>query len=402
MQGLFSDADLAFRDEVRAFLEAELTLEMRDAAAHATGVFIEPEFGLPWAAALNRKGWLATHWPVANGGTGWSPIQHYIFEKECAEAGAPSLAVMGLKLLGPVLCAYGTDEQKQRFLPAVLSGEHYWCQGFSEPNSGSDLASLKTTAVRDGDVYRINGTKIWTTHAQHANWIFCLLRTEKSDRPQKGISFILVDMNQPGITIRPILTLSGYHEVNQIFFDNAEAPAAHLIGEEGQGWEIAKFLLENERGGSCHAPRLLADLRRIERRAKDITFRETQALDQDKKWRSKLAKLRLRAEALEVTELKILNDISKGRPAGPQTSVIKLVTSSLRQEIDEFEMHMYGPAGLQMTSADALPGQNIASPFLAEAARAAPARYLNSRAWTIFGGTNEVQANIVAKTVLKL
>jgi alkylation response protein AidB-like acyl-CoA dehydrogenase len=402
MQGLFSDADLAFRDEVRAFLDAELTPDMRQAAAHATGVFIEPEFGLPWAAALNRKGWLATHWPVANGGTGWSPIQHYIFEKECAVAGAPSLAVMGLKLLGPVVCAYGTEAQKQRFLPAILSGEHYWCQGFSEPNSGSDLASLKTTAVRDGDVYRINGTKIWTTHAQHANWIFCLLRTEKSDRPQKGISFILVDMNQPGITIRPILTLSGYHEVNQIFFDNAEAPVTHLVGEEGQGWEIAKFLLENERGGSCHAPRLLADLNRIEQRAHDITFREADALANKTSWRTQLAKLRLRAEALEVTELKILNDISKGRPAGPQTSVIKLVTSSLRQEIDEFEMQMYGPAGLQMTSADALPGQNMASPFLAEAARAAPARYLNSRAWTIFGGTNEVQANIVAKTVLKL
>lgn len=402
MRGLFSDQDLKFRDEVKAFIDEALTREIREAVAVETGVFIEPIAGQKWAQALNAKGWLATHWPVEYGGTGWTPIQHYIFEKECALAGAPSLAVMGLKLLGPVLCAFGTDEQKQRFLPSILTGDHYWCQGFSEPNSGSDLASLKTSAKREGDVYKINGTKIWTTHAHHANWIFCLIRTEKVDRPQKGISFILVDMNQPGVTIRPILTLSGYHEVNQIFFDNAEAPVDQLIGAEGQGWEIAKFLLENERGGSCHAPRLLADLGRLEARAHDISFRQNERLIDDREWREKLARLRLRAEALEVTELKILNDIAKGRPAGPQTSVIKLVTSALRQEIDEFEMQMYGPAGLQMTGHDNAQGHNAAASYLSDVARAAPARYLNSRAWTIFGGTNEVQANIVAKTVLKL
>ena len=341
--------------------------------------------------------------PEEYGGLDLDAVSFAIVFEEIARGWMGIAGTLGSHSLSCWMIAkYGTDEQKAKYLPALATGERRTGVGLTEPDAGSDLQGIRTTAVRDGDVYRINGTKIWTTHAQHANWIFCLLRTEKSDRPQKGISFILVDMNQPGITIRPILTLSGYHEVNQIFFDNAEAPVTHLVGEEGQGWEIAKFLLENERGGSCHAPRLLADLNRIEQRAHDITFREADALANKTSWRTQLAKLRLRAEALEVTELKILNDISKGRPAGPQTSVIKLVTSSLRQEIDEFEMQMYGPAGLQMTSADALPGQNMASPFLAEAARAAPARYLNSRAWTIFGGTNEVQANIVAKTVLKL
>jgi alkylation response protein AidB-like acyl-CoA dehydrogenase len=398
----FSPQELAFRDEVRAFLAAQLPEYLRSGMAASPSVFVEPDIGQEWQGILNRKGWLGYQWPVEHGGTGWTPVQRYIFEKECAVAGAPALTVLSLKLLAPVVYRFGTAEQKARLLPRVLSGEDYYCQGFSEPGSGSDLASLQTRGERKGDHYLVNGSKIWTTHAHHANKIFALVRTEEAARKQGGISFLLMDMDQPGIVVRPIITLGGDHEVNQLFFDNAVARVEDRIGEEGEGWKIAKFLLENERGGSCHAPKLLADLDAIDAAVAHEPYGKGTVLGQDRDWRRRIAKIRIEAQALEMIELRILADIAKGRPAGPQTSLVKLLSSNLRQAIDLAWMDAYGDAGLQLETRRPLYGDTASKPIGSRAAQTAAPRYLNSRAWTIFGGTNEVQAEIIAKTVLGL
>ena len=395
----FCEDEQAFRDEVRAFLAENLTEEIKQGALAAPTVFLEPEIGQRWNAILHERGWLGYQWPEDVGGTGWSPTQRYIFEKECAQAGAPNLTVLGLKLVAPVIIRFGTEEQKQHYLPRILSGEDYWCQGFSEPGSGSDLASLSTRAVRDGDEYVVDGSKMWTTHAQFATHIFCLVRTDTSVRKQAGISFLLIDMNDPGISVRPILTLAGDHEVNQVFFENVRVPVANRVGEEGQGWAIAKFLLENERGGSCHAPKLIYDLDQIERAAHGQPGETAESLAQDRDWKRRVAKLRLRARALEMIELKILSQIASGKPAGPQTSVVKMLASLLRQDVDLLAVDLYGPAGLQMSDKRPFPEPVLAG---STGAQTAAAQYLNSRAWTIFGGTNEVQSNIVARTVLGL
>ncbi len=399
----FSSDELAFRDEVRAFLAENLTEELRKGAAASPSVFVEPDIGQAWNAILHKQGWLTYQWPVANGGPGWTPTQRYIFEKECALAGAPTLTVLSLKLLGPVICAFGTQEQKDFYLPRILSGEDYWCQGFSEPGSGSDLASLQCRAERVGDKYVINGSKIWTTHAHHANRMFCLVRTSAEGKPQAGISFVLLEMDQPGVSISPILTLAGDHEVNQVFFDNVEIPVSARVGEEGDGWKIAKFLLENERGGSCLAPRLLADLSIIERAAADEPDGKGGKLGDDIDWKRRLATVRLTAQSLEIIELRILSDVAKGRSPGPQTSLIKMLASSLRQDVDLLAVDLYGHAGLQLDTTRPLYGSDAPVPPLhSTGAQLASPRYLNSRAWTVFGGTNEVQANIIAKTVLGL
>ncbi len=392
----------AFRDEVRAFLAAELPANVKTGAAATPTVFVEPDIGQRWNAILHKRGWLAYQWPKEQGGTGWTPTQRYIFEKECALAGAPNLTVLGLKLVAPVIYAFGNEAQKAKYLPRILSGEDYWCQGFSEPGSGSDLASLQCKAVKEGDRYIVNGSKMWTTHAHHANKIFCLLRTSSEGRPQAGISFILMDMNQPGISVRPIKTLAGDHEVNQVFFEDAVAFAEDLIGEEGDGWKLAKFLLENERGGSCHAPKLIYDLDQIEGASHYEPDGSGCILAQDRDWKRRVAGLRLSAQALELIELRTLADISKGRAPGPLTSLAKLLASNLRQDIDLLAVDLYGDAGLQLDSARPLYGDNAPPPVHSPEAQVASARYLNSRAWTIFGGSNEVQSGIIAKTVLGL
>ena len=397
-----SKADEEFRDTVREFLASELSSTVREATAQTPTVFVEPDIHNAWAAALNRRGWLAYQWPAEHGGTGWTPVQRYLFEKECALAGAPNLTVLGLKLLAPVIFTYGSEEQKAYYLPRILSGEDYWCQGFSEPGAGSDLASLKTRAVRDGDEYVINGSKIWTTHAHHANRMFALVRTDNSGRKQQGISFILIDMDAPGVAVRPIHTLAGDHEVNQVFLEDVRVPAGNLVGEEGQGWQIAKFLLENERGGSCHAPKLLYDLSMAEKAAADEPDARGAALADDPEWRRRVAELRLEVQSLDMIELKILADIANGRKPGPQTSLTKLLASQLRQKIDLLAVDLYGPAGLQLPAERPLYGDNSSDPFISGGAQVASARYLNSRAWTIFGGTDEVQSTIIAKTVLGL
>jgi alkylation response protein AidB-like acyl-CoA dehydrogenase len=398
----FSPDELLFRDEVRAFLSAKLPAHIREGAKASPTVFVEPDIGQDWNAVLHAQGWLAYQWPEAFGGRGWTPTQRYIFEKECALAGAPNLTVLGLKLVAPVIYHFGNQTQKEHYLPRILSGEDYWCQGFSEPGSGSDLASLQCRAVRHGDKYIVNGTKMWTTHAHHANRIFCLVRTSVEGRPQAGISFLLLDMKQPGITVRPILTLAGDHEVNQVFFDNAEAPVTDLVGAEGDGWKIAKFLLENERGGSCHAPKMIADLEAIAKAAEQEPDGMGGVLADEQDWKRRVAKLRLSAQALEIIELRILADIAKDRPPGPQTSLTKLLASDLRQAIDLLAVDLYGDAGLQLDMGRTFYDDNAPPPIHSHEAQLASPRYLNSRAWTIFGGSNEVQANIIAKTVLGL
>ena len=397
-----SPDEQAFREEVRAFLAEHLPQHLRDGAEATPTVFAEPDIGREWQRILHRKGWLAYHWPVEHGGTGWTPTQRYIFEKECALASAPGLPVLGLKLLAPVLYTFGTPAQKAYYLPRILSAEDYWCQGFSEPGSGSDLASLKTVAVRDGDRYVVNGSKIWTTHAHFADHMFCLVRTDTSVKPQRGISFLLVDMRQPGVTVRPIIGLAGDHEVNEVFLDNAEAPASDLIGEEGQGWTIAKFLLENERGGSCHAPALIAALGRLRMHAAQQPAGYNGALIHDQSFARTLARIELDAQALEVTELRILAEIAQGRSPGPQTSLVKMLASTLRQEVDALAMRINGYAGLQLEQSRPLYGNGSAEPVESKAAQIAAPAYLNSRAWTIFGGSNEIQRGIIAKTVLGL
>ena len=398
----FALADLAFRDEVRGFLDAKLNARLREGAANTPSVFVEPDLTREWQAILNEQGWLATAWPQEYGGPGWTPVQKYIFEKECAIAGAPSLPVLGLKLVGPVICRFGTDEQKARFLPRILSGEDYWCQGYSEPGSGSDLAALKTKAERRGDTYVINGTKLWTTHAHHANWIFALVRTDSAARKQQGISFLLIPMDQPGVTVTPIVTMANDHEVNQTFFDNAETGLENRIGEEGQGWTIAKYLLENERGGSCAAPALLAELDRIEDFSRSEPSGVNGAMIHDRPFAQRLARLRLEAEAFEVTELRILAELVKGRPAGPQTSLVKLISANLRQAINVLALDLFAYDGLQLPLSRPLYGNEAPEPIGSRAAQLAMPTYLNGRAWTIFGGTDEVQKTIIAKQVLGL
>jgi len=397
-----SSEDLAFRDEVRRFLQTHLTPAVKAGAAATPSVFVEPDVGQTWNAVLHKKGWLGYQWPVAHGGTGWSPFQRYIFDKECAAAGAPNLTVLGLKLMAPVLWTFGTDAQKDFYLPRILSGEDYWCQGFSEPGAGSDLASLKTRAVREGDHYIVSGSKIWTTHAHHSNRMFTLVRTNTEVKKQAGISFLIIDLDSPGVSVRPICTNAGDHEVNQVFLEDVRVPVANLVGAEGQGWTIAKFLLEHERGGSCHAPKLIYDLEEIIAAARTQSDGAGGVLADHKDWQRRVARVRLSVDALDMIELKIISDIAKGQTPGPQTSLTKLLASNLRQDVDLLAVDLYGMAGLQLEKTRPLYGENAPQTIESAGSMVAAARYLNSRAWTIFGGTNEVQNTIIAKSVLGL
>ncbi len=397
-----SPEDQAFRETVREFLRVSLPEALREGSRATPTVFAEPDLSRVWQRILHEKGWLTYNWPVEFGGTGWSPTQRYIFEKECALADAPGLPVLGLKLLAPVLCAYGTREQQEFYLPKILSGEHYWCQGFSESSAGSDLANLRTRAVRDGDEYVLDGSKLWTTHAHFADHIFCLARTDSSVKAQRGISFFLVDMRQPGVRVRPIRTLAGDHEVNEVFLDDVRVPVSDLVGTEGQGWSIAKFLLENERGGSCHAPRLLADIARLRTEAASEPAGDGTALIDDPVFAAQLARLELEAQALEITELRNLEQLGLGERPGPQSSIVKLVASDLRRHIDALAVNVYGYAGIQLELQRPLYGDTGPEPAYSKSAQVAMPRYLNSQAWAIFGGSNEIQRTIIAKTVLMI
>ncbi|MEN9314942.1 MAG: hypothetical protein RIS35_1335 [Pseudomonadota bacterium] len=391
----FSAEELAFRDEVRAFLDAHLTPELVRAQQMTTTVFPEPEVSMPWHRALHARGWIAPAWPVEHGGPGWSPAQRFIFEIECARAGAPLTIPLGLKMVGPVIIGFGTPEQKAFYLPRILSGEDYWCQGYSEPGSGSDLASLKTRATRDGDHYVINGTKIWTTHAHHANRMFALVRTADTGKKQEGISFVLIDMKTPGITIRPIRTIGGEHEVNQVFFDDVRVPVANRVGDEGQGWAMGKYLLEFERGGGIASARLRRELGKIERVAAEA------GVAGDARIESERIAVSTDIDALEMIELKMLSTLQVGQNPGAISSLLKLRASEIKQAITRLGVEAVGAAGLAWEHRRPLYDLDD-SGVVSEAVLPMASTYLNARANTIFGGASEIQRDIMAKTMLGL
>lgn len=362
----------AFQAEVRAFLDAELTAELREGAARTTSVFVDPSISLPWQAILHKRGWAAPEWPAQFGGPGWDDMQRYVFAAECARAGAPSLSPMGLKMAAPVIMHYGTAEQQAHYLPRILSGQDYWCQGFSEPGSGSDLASLQLRAVRDGDDYVLNGSKIWTTHAHFANRMFCLVRTSTEGKPQAGISFLLLDMASPGITVKPIRTLAGDHEFNQVFFDDVRVPVANRLGEENDGWTVAKHLLTFERGGK-YAPPLIERLTRL---------RQRDGLDP--LLQARLAKEVVNLRALQALEMKAMR--GAGGSAALYASVLKVLGTEAMQRIDVLACDIEGQAAWAIPS-----GQTPA-----DLAVAVP-RYLNDRAASIYAGSNEIQRDLIAK-----
>jgi acyl-CoA dehydrogenase len=385
--------DIEFRNEVRNFLSANLTPDLAAAGRLATSVFIEPEFTLPWQRILHARGWVAPHWPKQYGGTGWDEMQRYIFASECARAGAPGLAPMGLNMVGPCIIGYGTPEQKAHYLPRILSGEDYWCQGYSEPGSGSDLASLQLKADSDGEHYVLNGSKIWTTHAHHANKMFCLVRTDPSAKPQLGITFLLLDMDTPGIKVEPIITLAGEHELNQVFFDDVRVPKSGRLGAENDGWSVAKYLLEFERSGGSSAG-LEAVLGRLQRHVQA-------ELPADFGLIRRIGELAMRVEAIKTTEQRVLSDLTGGQPPGPAASMLKVQRTELMQAIDEAGVQALGMHTAPYQPDTWQPGANV--PVLGpEALVVGMARYLNNRAGSIYGGSNEVQRNIMAKGVLGL
>ncbi|WP_417518496.1 acyl-CoA dehydrogenase family protein [Minwuia sp.] len=397
-----SDDDLAFRDEVRDFIATNLTDDILEGSRLATGPFAEFHIGQRWLEKLAAKGWSAPMWPVEHGGPGWSPVQRYIFDAECTAAGAPSVLVMGTRMVGPVLMHFGTDEQKSKYLPRILSGEDVWCQGYSEPGSGSDLASLKTRAVRDGDDYVINGSKIWTTYAQHANRMFCLVRTSTEGKAQEGISFILIDdFNAPGITVDPIITMAGDHEVNQVFFEDVRVPVANLVGPENKGWTVAKYLLEFERGGDTYSPGLHASIRHLKAVAASEADGGGEKLLDDPTFAARLAEVEAEIMALEITEKQVLCEAAEGRTPGANGSIMKVCGSESLQKTAELtaEAVAYYAAPHQKEARTV--GSNVAAIGPDHALTAMP-RHLNHRAASIYAGSNEIQRNIVAKLVLGL
>ncbi|HSM94938.1 MAG TPA: acyl-CoA dehydrogenase family protein [Rhizomicrobium sp.] len=394
-------ADLAFRDEVRAFLDKAFTAELRIATQKQAGVFAEASVNRRWHRILFDKGWVAPSWPKEYGGTGWSVVQRYIFDNECADAGTPALPAMGLQMCGPVLMGYGTPEQKSWHLPRILSGENYWCQGYSEPGSGSDLASLQCRAALDGDHYVVNGTKIWTTHAQYANWMFLLVRTDNSGKPQQGITFLLLDMATPGITIKPIITMSGEHEVNQVFFDNVRIPASNRVGKENDGWSVAKYLLEFERG---HA--FASRIRGMMRTVRNIAEKERNgygvSLWDDVAFRRKMSELDVALSAVDFTERRIISQLSTGGNAGDSAaSMLKLRGTETMQSVTELAIEALAYYVQPDQRASLGEGANE-SPIGPAYGATITARYLNTRASTIYGGSSEVQRNILARLALGL
>lgn len=392
-----------FREEVRTFLDEHLTADLRKAGRLMTSVFADFHAAMAWQKILHeKKGWAAPHWPKPFGGTGWTVMQHYIYGEECAKAEAPSLLPMGLQMLGPLLCGKGTPEQQAYYLPRMLTGEDFWCQGYSEPGSGSDLASLQCRAVRDGDHYVINGSKIWTTYAHHANRMFCLVRTDNSGKPQQGITFLLLDMNTPGITVDPIISFTGEHEQNQVFFEDARVPAHNIIGKENDGWSVAKYLLEFERGGNASGPRLRVSLEKVRR----IASRESGSLGgrliDEPNFRRKLAALEVELLALEFTEHRIMAALTHGQNPGAASSMLKIRATELSQSITELGVEALGWHALPFQEDALNPHNDVRAIVGHEDGVPVLSHYFNTRAASIYGGSNEIQRNIIAKLVLGL
>jgi acyl-CoA dehydrogenase len=390
----FTPAEREFQAEVRAFLDEKLTADLKHAHALTPSVFSDPPVGNRWQRILYEKGWAAPLWPKDYGGTGWTLAQRYIWEVESALAGAPAVTPMGLRMVGPVIMKFGTQAQKDFYLPRILKAEDYWCQGYSEPGSGSDLASLKTRAVRDGDHYIINGSKIWTTHAHHANRMFALVRTSEEPKKQDGISFVLIDMRSPGISVRPIVTIGGDHETNQVFFDDVRVPVENRVGEEGQGWSYGKYLLEFERGGAMSSGRLRALLAHI------WNLGAIYGAGDDPAIRLRFSQAEVDIDALEMTELRIMSSLQTGQNPGPvSSSLAKLRNSEIKQALTMLAVDVLGADALAWQSHRPLYGLNEPQMIPEDALTAVP-EYLNSRAYTIFGGTSEVQRDIIAKAVI--
>jgi alkylation response protein AidB-like acyl-CoA dehydrogenase len=378
----YTPEEEAFRAEVRAFLATELPQEMRDRVR--SGRRLDKADILRWQNILYRRGWGAGMWPKRFGGADWTVFQQYIFDEECAVAGTPMQLPFSVKMVAPVLMTFGNAAQQEYFLPRILAGEDWWCQGYSEPGSGSDLASLRTAAVRDGDDYVVNGQKTWNTYGQYADWIFCLVRTQSAGRPQEGISFLLVDMKSPGVSVRPIITLDGEHEINDVFFDNVRVPVENRVGEENRGWTYAKFLLGHERTNTAGIGNCKRALARVKQMATTSSV-GARPMWADTRFRDRLARVELELTALEITNLRVLSAMSRGSAPGPEVSALKIKGSEIIQELVELQMHVLGPAAIASLPEAPTSGQ-----------------YFNLRKTTIYAGSTEIQKNIIAKLVLGL
>ncbi len=392
----YSPEELAFRDEVRGWLRENLPADLR---AKIDGYQeLTREELLRWQKILAAKGWAGPAWPKEWGGPGWDATQRYIFEEECGFAGTPPLLPFGLSMCAPVLMKFGTPEQKQRFLPRILNADDFWCQGYSEPGSGSDLASLKTRATREGDHYVVNGQKIWTTLAQHADWIFCLVRTDTTTSiRQEGISFLLIDMKTPGITVRPLILMDGGHEVNEVFFDDVRVPVENLVHEEGKGWTVAKFLLGHERLNTGRVGVSKRELAHLKEMARKLPDNNGGTMADDTRFRDRMSRLEVELMALEITNLRFLDQMRGGRPPGAEVSMLKIRGTEIQQALTELMMQAVGNQAAAFKGT----GPADAGDIDALTSRLAP-RYANFRKTSIYAGSNEIQRNIIAKATLGL
>lgn len=391
MDTRFSSADLEFQQQVRAFFESEFTDELRARVQQNTEV---KEVAVEWQKKLNAQGWCAPDWPAEFGGTGWSPVQKFIFESERCAAGAPDVVPFGLKMVAPVIFTFGSQEQKEKFLPRILDSDDWWCQGYSEPGAGSDLAALQTKAESDGDDYVVNGAKIWTTYAQYADWIFCLVRTGQFEKRQQGISFLLIDMKSEGITINPINSIDNHHSLNEVVFDNVRVPVANRVGEENQGWTYAKALLAHERTSIAGVGDSRRWLQEIIELAKEQTNSDGRLID-DPVFQNRLSDIEIELIALEYMDLRVLASLSAGDTPGPEASLLKIKGTEIQQALQELRMQTIG------AYAGALQADNYQNELHARGYQSRR-EYMYGRAATIYGGSNEVQRNVIAKAVLGL
>ncbi|HST01798.1 MAG TPA: acyl-CoA dehydrogenase family protein [Usitatibacter sp.] len=394
----YTPDERAFRDDARAFIAANLPGDI--AARVRDGKRLTRDDFLAWHRILAKKGWVAAGWPKEFGGPGWSAVQQHIFDEECAAAGAPVIMPFGVRMVAPVIQRFGNEEQKRHFLPRILSGEDWWCQGYSEPGSGSDLASLRTRAERHGDHYIVNGQKTWNTLGQYADWIFCLVRTATEGRPQEGSSFLLIDMKSPGVTVRPIKMLDGEHEINEVWFENVKVPVANRVGEENKGWTYAKFLLGHERTGIAGVGRSKRELEKL----KDIARRERSGgrpLIEDARFRDRIAQVEIELMALEVTNLRVLSEEDTRRAPGPEASILKVRGSEIQQSLSELQMQALGAYGLPYVP-EALDAKWEGDPVGEDYAAPLSGHYFNMRKTSIYSGSNEIQKNIISQMILGL
>jgi len=394
-----SDLDL-FTDEVRTFLSENLAPELKRAGQLCAGIYADQPVALEWHRVLHKRGWSVPSWPIEHGGTGWSLEQHAIFQRELILASAPVVTPNSTRMVGPVVIAFGTDEQKDRYLPRIRSGEDWWAQGYSEPGSGSDLASLQCRAVREGDHYVINGSKIWTTHAQWSNKIFCLVRTDNSGKQQQGITFLLFDIDLPGIEIKPLISISGDHEFNQVFFENVRVPVSALLGEENDGWTVAKYLLQYERSGS-YGPGLKTRLGLLKSFATQEPNGTSQSLMANPDFARKISTTEIELSALESFEQRVFSAVASGETVGVMSSAIKVRGTEMRQRVTELVVEAVGYYGLPYQPEARAYQANI-EPIGSNLAATSLPQYLNDRAATIYAGSNEIQRNIMTKAILGL